>query len=81
MGCAPSYDPRAQKIARSMVEILNASGVDWAVLGRREKCTGDAARRAGNEYLFFQLATENVETLNEVAPRPSSPPAPTASTP
>jgi len=52
-----------------MVEILNASGVDWAVLGRREKCTGDAARRAGNEYLFFQLATENVETLNEVAPK------------
>ena len=69
VGCAPSYDPRAQKIARSMVEILNASGVDWAVLGRREKCTGDAARRAGNEYLFFQLATENVETLNEVAPK------------
>ncbi|APD08406.1 MULTISPECIES: (Fe-S)-binding protein [Thermus] len=69
VGCAPSYDPRAQKIARSMVEILNASGVDWAVLGRREKCTGDAARRAGNEYLFFQLATENVETLNQVAPK------------
>lgn len=69
VGCAPSYDPRAQKIARSMVEILNASGVDWAVLGRREKCTGDAARRAGNEYLFFQLATENVETLNQVVPK------------
>lgn len=69
VGCAPSYDPRAQRIARSMAEILNASGVDWAVLGRREKCTGDAARRAGNEYLFFQLATENVETLNAVAPK------------
>ncbi|MEZ0347113.1 MAG: (Fe-S)-binding protein [Thermus sp.] len=69
VGCAPSYDPRAQKIARSMVEILHASGVDWAVLGRKEKCTGDAARRAGNEYLFFQLATENVETLNQVAPK------------
>jgi Fe-S oxidoreductase len=69
VGCAPSYDPRAQKIARSMVELLNASGVDWAVLGRKEKCTGDAARRAGNEYLFFQLATENVETLNAVAPK------------
>ncbi len=52
-----------------MVEILNASGVDWAVLGKREKCTGDSARRAGNEYLFFQLATENVETLNQVAPK------------
>ncbi|WP_018112240.1 (Fe-S)-binding protein [Thermus igniterrae] len=69
VGCAPSYDPRAQKIARSMVAILNAAGVDWAVLGKREKCTGDAARRAGNEYLFFQLATENVETLNAVAPK------------
>ncbi|TBH21900.1 (Fe-S)-binding protein [Thermus thermamylovorans] len=69
VGCAPSYDPRAQRIARSMVEILNASGVDWAVLGRRERCTGDAARRAGNEYLFFQLAAENVETLNGVAPK------------
>lgn len=69
VGCAPSYDPRAQKIARSMVKLLNASGVDWAVLGRKEKCTGDAARRAGNEYLFFQLATENVETLNAVAPK------------
>ncbi len=69
VGCAPSYDPRAQRIARAMAQILNAAGVDWAVLGTREKCTGDAARRAGNEYLFFQLAMENVETLNEVAPK------------
>jgi Fe-S oxidoreductase len=69
VGCAASYDPRAQKIARSMAQILNAAGVDWAVLGTEEKCTGDAARRAGNEYLFFQLATENVETLNRVAPK------------
>ncbi len=69
VGCAASYDPRAQRIARSMVQILNAAGVDWAVLGRRERCTGDVARRAGNEYLFFQLATENVETLNGVAPK------------
>ncbi len=69
VGCAPSYDPRAQKIARSMAEILHAAGVNWAVLGKREKCTGDAARRAGNEYLFYQLATENVATLNEVQPK------------
>lgn len=69
VGCAASYDPRAQKIARSMAEIMNAAGVNWAVLGTREKCTGDSARRAGNEYLFFQLATENVATLNEVAPK------------
>ncbi|MER3536011.1 MAG: [Fe-S]-binding protein [Thermus sp.] len=69
VGCAPSYDPRAQRIARAMAELLNRAGVDWAVLGTKEKCTGDAARRAGNEYLFFQLATENVETLNAVAPK------------
>ena len=67
--CAASYDPRAQKIARSMAEVLNAAGVKWAVLGLEEKCTGDAARRAGNEYLFSQLATENVTTLNAVTPK------------
>ncbi|GIW34480.1 (Fe-S)-binding protein [Meiothermus sp.] len=64
VGCAPSYDPRAQKTARAFAEILHESGVSWAVLGKEEKCTGDAARRAGNEFLFMQLATENVETLN-----------------
>jgi Fe-S oxidoreductase len=64
VGCAPSFDPRAQNIARSMARILNAAGLKWAVLGEQEKCTGDAARRAGNEYLFFQMATENIETLN-----------------
>lgn len=69
VGCAASYDPRAQKIARSMAEVLNAAGVKWAVLGLEEKCTGDAARRAGNEYLFSQLATENVTTLNAVTPK------------
>lgn len=69
VGCAASYDPRAQKIAQSLVEILTAAGVNWAVLGRQEKCTGDAARRAGNEYLFSQLATENVESLNALNPK------------
>ncbi|WP_027883111.1 (Fe-S)-binding protein [Meiothermus rufus] len=64
VGCAPAYDPRAQKTARAFAEILQASGLRWAVLGKREKCTGDAARRAGNEFLFMQLAAENVETLN-----------------
>ena len=64
VGCAPAYDPRAQKTARAFAEILHASGVNWAVLGKDEKCTGDAARRAGNEFLFMQLATENVATLN-----------------
>ncbi len=69
VGCAASYDPRSQKIARAMATILHEAGVDWAVLGTEEKCTGDVARRAGNEYLFFQLATENVEKLNTVAPK------------
>ena len=69
VGCVPSYDPRAQKIAVSMAEILHAAGVNWAVLGPQEKCTGDSARRAGNEYLFAEMATANVETLNAVAPK------------
>ncbi len=69
VGCAASYDPRAQKIARAMATILEEAGLDWAVLGKEEKCTGDAARRAGNEYLFFQLASENVEKLNAANPR------------
>lgn len=64
VGCAPSYDPRAQKTARAFAEILTESGTSWAVLGKREKCTGDPARRAGNEYLFAQMAEENVATLN-----------------
>ncbi|MGH7767446.1 MAG: (Fe-S)-binding protein, partial [Candidatus Binatia bacterium] len=68
VGCAAAFDPRAQKIARSMAEILNAAGVNWAVLGLQEKCTGDAARRAGNEYLFSELATQNAGTLNELKP-------------
>jgi Fe-S oxidoreductase len=66
VGCAVAFDPRAQKIARSLAAIFNSAGVDWAVLGREEKCTGDAARRAGNEYLFTQMAEENVAALDEV---------------
>jgi Fe-S oxidoreductase len=69
VGCAASFDPRAQKIARSMAELLHAAGLDWAVIGKTEKCTGDAARRTGNEYLFAQMAEENVAALNEVKPK------------
>jgi Fe-S oxidoreductase len=69
VGCAPSTDPRAQKTAREFVKILNAAGVNYAVLGKLERCTGDSARRAGNEALFFELATSNVEMLNEVKPK------------
>ena len=68
VGCAPATDARAQKTAQAFSKILNAAGVNYAVLGQNEQCTGDSARRAGNEYLFFELATANVEILNEVKP-------------
>lgn len=66
VGCAASYDPQAQKTARAFVQLLAMAGVDFAVLGKRECCTGDSARRAGNEYLYRQLAEENVRTLDAV---------------
>ncbi len=69
VGCAPATDPRAQKTAQAFAKILNAAGVNFAVLGRNESCTGDSARRAGREDIFFGLATQNVETLNAVAPK------------
>jgi Fe-S oxidoreductase len=64
VGCAASYDDRAKKIARSTVQLLQAAGVDFAILGDEETCTGDPARRAGNEYLFSMLAETNAATLN-----------------
>ena len=69
VGCAPATDARAQKTARAFAEILNKAGVNYAVLGQNEQCTGDSARRAGKEDIFFGLATANVELLNEVAPK------------
>ncbi len=69
VGCAASYDPASQKTARAFVQLLDHAGVDFAVLGKRECCTGDPARRAGNEYLYRQLADTNVTTLNEVRPK------------
>lgn len=64
VGCAGSYDQRYQKVSRGMVKLLNAAGIKFAILGTEEKCNGDAARRAGNEYLAQMLISENVETLN-----------------
>ncbi len=64
VGCAASHDQRAQKIARSTAQLLKKAGVDFAILGDEETCTGDPARRAGNEYLFSMLAEANVEVLN-----------------
>ncbi|NWG06696.1 MAG: 4Fe-4S dicluster domain-containing protein [Chloroflexi bacterium] len=69
VGCAPATDARAQKTAQAFAKILNAAGVNYAVLGKNESCTGDSARRAGREDIFFGLATQNVEILNEVKPK------------
>ena len=64
VGCAASYDDRAKRIARSTASLLKSAGVDFAILGDEETCTGDPARRAGNEYLFTMLAETNAATLN-----------------
>jgi Fe-S oxidoreductase len=69
VGCAPATDARAQKTARAFAQILEAAGVNYAVLGEMEQCTGDSARRAGNEFLFNEMAQANVEMLNEVKPK------------
>src|SRR5690606_22111239 len=66
VGCAGSYDPAAQKTTRAMARILEHAKVNYAVLGKAERCTGDPARRAGNEYLYHQLASENGATLDSV---------------
>lgn len=66
VGCAGAFDPNAQAIARAIATALNAAGVNFAVLGNNESCTGDVARRAGNEYLFFEMAQANIELLNSV---------------
>jgi Fe-S oxidoreductase len=69
VGCAPATDARAQKTAQAFAKILNAAGVNYAVLGKNEACTGDSARRAGREDIFYGLACQNVEILNEVKPK------------
>jgi len=69
IGCAPSYDQRAQNTARALLQILQSANVSFAVLGSKECCTGDSARRSGNEYLFAELANHNIATLNEVQPK------------
>jgi Fe-S oxidoreductase len=65
VGCSAAYDPRNTKIAQSMVKILQAAGINFAVLGEEERCTGDPARRMGQEYLFSVQAESNVELLAE----------------
>jgi heterodisulfide reductase subunit D len=63
VGCAGSFDARAQKVTVAFCKILNAVGINYAILGNEEQCTGDPARRAGNEFVFQMLALQNIETL------------------
>ena len=64
VGCAGSFDDRAQRITVAFAKLLQKAGVDFAILGQEESCTGDPARRAGNEFLFQMLAQQNVAVLN-----------------
>ena len=69
VGCAGAYEDRAKRTTRAVAELLHTAGVSFAVLGDGESCTGDPARRAGNELLYLTLAAGNVEVLNEVGAR------------
>ncbi|MGP1501151.1 (Fe-S)-binding protein [Bergeyella cardium] len=64
VGCAGSFDDRAKRITRAFCKILNHIGVEFAVLGKEESCTGDPAKRAGNEFIFQMMALNNIEVLN-----------------
>ena len=64
VGCAGSFDDRAKKITKAFAKILNKVGVEFAVLGQEESCTGDPAKRAGNEFIFQMMALTNIEILN-----------------
>ena len=65
VGCAGSFDDRAKRITKSFANLLNKAGVSFAVLGKEESCTGDPAKRAGNEFLFQMQAVSNIEVLNQ----------------
>jgi Fe-S oxidoreductase len=66
VGCAGSFDDRNRKVTISTAKLLHNAGVDFAILGKNELCTGDPARRTGNEYVFQGLALQNIETLNDL---------------
>jgi len=66
IGCSGSFDDRNVSVTKAMVKILNAAGVNYGILGKQESCTGDPARRSGNEYLYQMLAETNIETLNSL---------------
>jgi len=64
VGCAGSFDARAQKVSKAFVKIMNEANISFAILGNEESCCGDPARRAGNEFVFQMLAIQNIEVLN-----------------
>jgi Fe-S oxidoreductase/nitrate reductase gamma subunit len=64
VGCAGSFDDKNKKVTQSMAQLLKRAGIDFAILGPSEMCTGDSARRSGNEYIFQMLAMQNIETMN-----------------
>jgi heterodisulfide reductase subunit D len=64
VGCAGSFDQRAQKITKAFAGILDKVGINYAILGKEEMCTGDPARRAGNEFMFQMMAYQNIQVLN-----------------
>lgn len=64
VGCAGSFDQRAQKITKAFATILDKIGISYAILGKEEMCTGDPVRRAGNEFMFQMMAYQNIQTLN-----------------
>jgi Fe-S oxidoreductase len=66
VGCAGSFDDKNKKVTRAMAKLMDRAGIDFAILGPAENCTGDSARRSGNEYLFQMLATQNIETLDSM---------------
>jgi Fe-S oxidoreductase len=69
VGCAGSFDDKNQKVTQAMAKLLQRAGVSFAILGPSENCTGDPARRSGNEYIFQMLATQNIETLDGMGVR------------
>ena len=66
VGCAGAYDDRAKKVTQSMARLLARAGIDYAVLGNKERCTGDSARRLGDEYLFQEMAEDNIKTFEKM---------------
>jgi Fe-S oxidoreductase len=68
LGCEDTFNDRRMQVSRTLVKVLQKAGVKFAALGRNEACCGDPARRLGNEYLFQEMASKNIETLNNVPP-------------